>query len=188
MNSEIKRCLLLRLLLIASIVSTAIHFTDNYLHFEQYPQPDWITTSSVYRSWIIWTVIGIAGYWLYKNQWFWLSYICLVVYSFCGLVSLAHYRYGAMTEFSPKMHFFIVTDGLAGFAILGFTLWSSLILQEQFKNPVTSVWLTSCISTYCVATEFTETFEKNSFSLWFDMKIVTRHSCRSPVRYCTFPN
>ncbi|WNZ26527.1 hypothetical protein HJG54_09805 [Leptolyngbya sp. NK1-12] len=139
MNSEIKRQLLLKLLLIACVVSTAIHFTDNYLYIEQYPEPDWITPSSVYVSWIIWTVIGIAGYWLYKNQRFWLSYVCLLFYSFCGLDSLGHYLYGAMSEFSLKMHFFIVTDGLAGLAILGFTLWSSLILREQFKETGTSV-------------------------------------------------
>jgi len=139
MNSEIKRQSLLKILLIACIVSTAIHFTDNYLYIEHYPQPDWITPSSIVRSWIIWTVTGIAGYWLYKNQWFWLSYICLAYYSFCGLSSLAHYLYGSMSEFSAKMHLFIATDALTGLAILGFTLWSSLILREQFRNPGTSV-------------------------------------------------
>jgi len=139
MNSKIKRQLLLKILLIVSIVSTAIHFTDNYLYIEQYPQPNWITLSSVYRSWIIWTVIGITGYWLYENQRLGLAYVCLVLYSFCGLSSLGHYLYGAMSAFSPKMHFFIVTDGLAGFAILGFALWSSLILREQFRDPGISV-------------------------------------------------
>ena len=139
MNHEIKRQSLLKILLIVCIVSTAIHFTDNYLYFEQYPQPDWITPASVYRSWIIWTVAGIVGYWLYKNQQFWSSHVCLVFYSFSGLSSLGHYGHGAMSDFSLKMHFFILADGLAGLSILGFTLWSSLILREQFKDSGTSV-------------------------------------------------
>ena len=139
MNSEIKRQNLLKILLIASIVSTAIHFTDNYLYIEHYPQPDWITPASIVRSWIIWTVIGIAGYWLYKNQRFWLSYPCLAYYSFCGLSSLAHYLFGSMAEFSAKMHLFIATDALTGLAILVFTLWSGLILREQFRNTGTTV-------------------------------------------------
>jgi len=139
MNSEIKRQNLLKILLIASIVSTAIHFTDNYLYIEHYPQPDWITPASIVRSWIIWTVTGIAGYWLYKNQRFWLSYPCLVYYSFCGLSSLAHYLFGSMAEFSAKMHLFIATDALTGLAILVFTLWSGLILREQFRNTGTTV-------------------------------------------------
>jgi hypothetical protein len=138
MNLEVKRQLLLKSLLIACIVSTAIHFTDNYLYMEKYPQPNWITPSSIYISWMTWTAIGIAGYWLYRSERFWLSYLCLTVYSFCGLASLGHHLYGAMSEFSVKMHFFIATDGLTGLAILGFTLWSSLILREQFKESSSS--------------------------------------------------
>ena len=139
MSSEIKRRDLLKILLIVSAVSTAIHFTDNYLYFEQYPQPEWITKPGVYRSWIIWTVFGVAGYWLYQNRRHWSSYACLAIYSTCGLSSLGHYLYGAMHEFSPKMHFFIVTDGLTGLTVLGFTLWSILILQEQFRDSSSSV-------------------------------------------------
>lgn len=138
MNSEVKRQFLLKSLLIACIISTAIHFTDNYLYIENYPQPDWITPSSVYISWIIWTVIGLTSYWLYRTKRFWLAYWCLTVYSFCGLDSLGHYLYGAISEFTMKMHFFIVTDGLTGLAILGFTLWSGLILKEQFKESGSS--------------------------------------------------
>jgi hypothetical protein len=139
MNSEPKRQLLLKILVLTCVVSTAIHFTDNYLYIEQYPEPDWITPPSVYISWTIGTIIGIVGYWLYANKRFWLSYGCLVLYSFLGLDSLGHYLFGAMSEFTPKMHFFIVTDGIAGLAILGFTLWSSLILREQFGGSSVSV-------------------------------------------------
>lgn len=137
MNPEVKRQVLLKILLIACIVSTAIHFADNYFYIGQYPQPDWITPSSIYTSWIIWTGIGLTGYWLYRRERFWLAYLCLVVYSFCGLDSLGHYGYGAMTDFSMKMHCFIVTDGLTGLAILGFTLWSGLVLKEQFRESGT---------------------------------------------------
>jgi hypothetical protein len=46
MNSEVKRQLVLKIILITCIISTAIHFTDNYLYIEKYPQPDWITAPS----------------------------------------------------------------------------------------------------------------------------------------------
>ena len=132
MDSKTTRLRLLKILLIVSIVATFIHFTDNYLYFERYPQPAWITRPGVYRSWIIWTVFAIAGYALYRNGRFWISHLCLTIYSFCGITSLGHYLYGSMFEFSPKMHFFILTDGAAGLAILGFIVWSSLILRERF--------------------------------------------------------
>jgi len=134
MNHQTKRQSLLKILLIVSIITTAFHFIDNYINFDLYPQPDWITPPSVYLSWILWTAVGIAGYWLYKRQMFWLSYLCLVFYSFCGLVSLGHYNHGAMSEFSMKMHIFIVADGLVGLAVLAFTLWSGLFLREQFEK------------------------------------------------------
>ena len=130
MNLENSRQPMLKILLLISVVITAVHFTDNFIYFEHYPQPDWITRPGVYRSWIIWTVFGIAGYWLYKNQRFWLSYLCLAIYSTCGLSSLGHYFFGAMHEFSAKMHLFILADGLAGLAILGFTMWSALMKRE----------------------------------------------------------
>jgi hypothetical protein len=139
MNPEVKRQLVLKILLVACIISTAIHFTDNYVYIEKYPQPDWISAPSIYISWIIWTGIGVAGYWLYKSGRFWRAYLCLVIYSFSGLDSLGHYLYGAMSEFSMKMHLFIVTDGLTGLAILGFTLWSGLVLREQFRESGSSV-------------------------------------------------
>lgn len=134
MNCELKHQRLLTIILIACIVSTGIHFTDNYLYFENYPQPDWITPSSVYTSWIIWTIIGIAGYGLYTARRFWLAYLCLVIYSLSGLASLGHYFYGTLSEFSLKMHFFIVTDGLTGLGLVAFTIWSSLIIGEPTQK------------------------------------------------------
>ena len=125
---------LLMTLLVASMISTAFHFTDNYLYFDHYPQPAWITPFEVIRSWFIWTVFGIAGYWLYKNQRFWLAYVCLVIYATCGMSSLAHYFYGELHEFTPKMHLLILTDGLTGVLILGFALWSGWILKEPPDN------------------------------------------------------
>lgn len=125
---------LLTILLVTSMISTALHFTDNYLYFDHYPQPEWIMPLGVIRSWFIWTAFGIVGYWLYKIQRLWLAYVCLVIYATCGMSSLAHYFYGAFHEFSLKMHLFILTDGLAGLSILGFVLWSGLILKEQIEN------------------------------------------------------
>lgn len=136
MNSKIKRGDLLKIFTLISVVSTLIHNIDNYLFFSLYPQPDWITPNGIIRSWIIWTIFGVAGYLLYKNQRFISAYICLIIYSSCGLSSLAHYFYGGINEFSMTMHLFILTDGIIGMLILGFTIWSSLFLREQFRSSL----------------------------------------------------
>src|SRR5262245_34458819 len=139
METEIKHTSLLKILILASLFSTLIHNIDNYIHFDQYPQPSWITPGGIFRSWILWTIFGVAGYLLYDNKRFWLSYICLLIYSTCGLSSLVHYLYGSMDEFSSFMHVFILTDGITGAAILGFTLWSGLFFQKRLRNSPTRV-------------------------------------------------
>ena len=121
---------LLLLFLIASIVSTNLHYTDNATFIENYPEPDWITVSGIYLTWIVMTFIGILGYWLYTQEQFWISYFCLTLYSFTGLSSPAHYFYGALSNFSVKMHALIWLDLLTGAFVLGFVVYSGLLLRE----------------------------------------------------------
>lgn len=121
---------LLLLFLIASIVSTNLHYTDNATFIENYPEPAWITVSGIYATWIVMTFIGILGYWLYTQAQFWLSYLCLIIYSVTGLSSPAHYFYGAISNFTFKMHGLILLDLLTGTFVLGFVVWSGLLLRE----------------------------------------------------------
>ncbi|NES98537.1 MAG: hypothetical protein F6K32_25845 [Desertifilum sp. SIO1I2] len=69
MNAKVSAESVLKLVLIASIISTAIHFTDNYRFIEDYPQPTWITAPSIsarddfsYQS--------EPGYWDEDTGWF----------------------------------------------------------------------------------------------------------------------
>jgi hypothetical protein len=123
----------LLIVLIFSIVVTSFHYTDNAIFIDKYPEPEWFTMSGVYVTWIVLTLLGIAGYWLYQQEKFWAAYLCLGVYSFTGLSSPAHYFYGPMSEFSFKMHTLIGFDVLAGTLVLGFVLWSGLLLKEWQK-------------------------------------------------------
>jgi hypothetical protein len=134
MNLEVRHLFVLKLILIASMLSTAIHFIDNYRFINDYPQPTWITAPSIYQSWIVLTVTGITGYWLYQFRKFGFAYVCLIIYSLTGLSSSGHYLYGSLSQFSLKMHLLIWADGLSGLAVLGFVLWSALLLKEwRFK-------------------------------------------------------
>lgn len=130
MNAKATSQSILKLILIASVVSTAIHFTDNYRFIEAYPQPVWVTAPSIYQSWIILTIVGMIGYWLYQSRQFWLAYLCLGTYSLTGLASPGHYLYGSWSQFSLKMHLFIWTDAITSLAVLGFVLWSLLFRKE----------------------------------------------------------
>ena len=76
------------------------------------------------------TIIGIIGYWLYTQEKLWISYFCLIIYSVMGLSSPVHYFYGAMSNFSIKMHALIWLDLFTGASVLGFVIWSGLLLRE----------------------------------------------------------
>jgi hypothetical protein len=114
----------LLLIVITSIIITSIHYTDNAICISQYPEPEWITVSGVYLTWGVLTLIGLAGYWLYTQEKLWLAYICLGVYSITGLSSPTHYLYGAMSDFSFKMHALIWLDAIVGAMVLFFVLRS----------------------------------------------------------------
>lgn len=117
-------------ILIFSIAITSIHYTDNAIFVDEYPEPEWITTSGVFISWGVITLIGMISYWLYSKQKYWFSYLLLSIYSATGLSSPTHYFYGELSQFSFKMHAFIWSDVIPGLSIVSFIIWSALIIQE----------------------------------------------------------
>ncbi|MEA5595055.1 hypothetical protein [Rivularia sp. UHCC 0363] len=130
MNTKKLHYRLLLTLLIISTVITAFHYTDNFINFSSYPDPEWLTPQSVYQSWFILTIVGIMGYILYLKNILWLAYVCLGIYSLTGMSSPGHYFFQTTETFSFKMYTLIWLDFIAGTLILGFIIWSGLFLKE----------------------------------------------------------
>lgn len=117
-------------LLSINFVSTILHYTDNFIFFNSYPAPNWMNMHHVYLAWLILTPFAIVGYWLYRQQKYWLAYLCLFIYSNAGAGSMGHYFYGSIADMSLKMNLSIVTDVIAGIALDLFLFWSAFIAQE----------------------------------------------------------
>ena len=132
MNQQKKNWLLA--VLIFSIVITSIHYTDNAIFVDRYPEPEWFTTSGVFLTWAILTLVAMISYWLYSQEHFWSSYFLLGMYAGTGLSSPAHYFYGELSQFSIKMHVLIWIDVIAGLSVVAFIIWSALITQEWRKK------------------------------------------------------
>lgn len=115
----------LRVLLAATVVSSIVHYTDNYIRFDRYPQdePELVSRPLIWSAWLVFTAFAVAGYVLYRRGQWRRAAVCLAVYSVSGLVSPLHYLSGALSEFDALQHVFILTDGLCGAAVLGFALW-----------------------------------------------------------------
>ena len=114
----------LRVLLGAAIVSTAIHYTDNYIALDDFPQPGWVAEWNIVASWVVLTALGLLGYRLYTQGRFAPAHALLAVYSYTGLSSLGHYFYGTPEPLLRNVS--ILADGITGAAILGFAIWSQL--------------------------------------------------------------
>lgn len=117
---------MLKTILAAGILSTAIHYTHNFVEVSHYPGPKdlyTITRIAIVVSWPLLTWIGITGYRRYREERYSESYVCLAVYSLTGLATLGHFIYG-----NPQIPAFfyatLFTDALTGLAVLAFVLWS----------------------------------------------------------------
>lgn len=127
-NNSASKSLLI--LLLANIVITTFHYTDNFLNFEHYPDPSWLTQDGIWMAWIILTVCGILGYVLYIRGLFATAYLCLSLYSITGGLSPGHYFFPAHEAFSVKMHTFIWLDAIAGASLLTFIIWLAFLQKK----------------------------------------------------------
>lgn len=117
--------------LIASIIVTALHYTHNYLFIEEYPQPDWIHRETIYITWSLLTLVGIAGYMLFREGRLVAAGAYLLVYSYTGTSSLGHYPYGNPGDFTTVMHLFIWTDALVGLVVASCAVWILLARRSE---------------------------------------------------------
>ncbi|MGH2831218.1 MAG: hypothetical protein ACRDK2_00445 [Solirubrobacteraceae bacterium] len=121
---ESPRLLMLKVILAAGILSTAIHYTHNFVAVSHYPGPKdlyTLTRVAIVIAWPLLTWIGLMGYRRYRESRFVEARVCLSVYSVTGIVTLGHFIYG-----NPKIPAFfyatLFTDFLTGLAVLGFAL------------------------------------------------------------------
>jgi hypothetical protein len=118
----------------ASILLTAIHFTDNYVSIDTYPQPDWVTGAAVLISWPLFSALGIIGFFLYRQGRVSTAHPFLVAYAFAGLSSLAHFLSGGPGDFTTRGLISIFIDGIAGAAVLTVAIWSMVALRHEIPE------------------------------------------------------
>lgn len=127
MSTAAGRQALLGWILAFSVVSTAAHFTHNFVEVDQYP--DELVSGEVIRaailvSWPLLTAVGLLGYALYARGRYLPAHVCLAVYSLLGISTLGHFLDGP-PDIAPLWFATIFTDALAGAAILAFVLLSA---------------------------------------------------------------
>ena len=117
----------LRLLLAALLISTAVHYTDNWLSMEHYaptmgflPDNPWL----VPLTWTLFAAVGIWGYREYNRGPSTRAHVLLATFSVSGISTFAHLAYEG-NDFAAWQWVSVLADGVTGLALLAFVLWSA---------------------------------------------------------------
>jgi hypothetical protein len=137
MRDERQRLTVLKAILAASILSTAIHYTHNFIAVSSYPGPGGsfytVVRVAIVIAWPLLTAIGLTGYKRYRERRYQEARVCLVVYSLTGLATMGHFAYG-----NPHIPAFfyatLFTDLLCGLAVLAFVVWSASVVEPRTER------------------------------------------------------
>jgi len=103
-------------IVVAGIVASLAHFTDNAFEIGRYPEPSWITPSIVLSAWIPDAIVAIAAL-LRKNGD--IVFVTLsAIFGVLLLTGLAHYAYGSASHMVFLSNFTIVFEAVSGGTLL----------------------------------------------------------------------
>ncbi len=138
-QDERRRLTVLKTILAAGVLSTAVHYTHNFVAVNRYPGPKdlyTVTRVAIVVSWPLLTWIGLTGYRRYRERRYREAHVCLAVYSLTGLATMGHFIYGN-PRIPALFYATLFTDALAGLAVLAFVLWSASIAAPRAETART---------------------------------------------------
>ena len=111
-----------RTVLLASLASTGIHYTHNFVAAEDYPPVGVLGSAHAYQvgvlvSWPLLTAIGLYGYRRYLAGDHRQAGAALMAYSATGISTIFHFA-GGNPDIPPLFYATIFTDFLTGVAVL----------------------------------------------------------------------
>jgi hypothetical protein len=132
------RLTVLKAIIAASILSTAIHYTDNFVQVNRFQglggssDPTLIRVAIV-LAWPLLTWIGLTGYRRYREGRYQEGHVSLAVYSLTGLSTFAHFLYGS-PDLPPYFYATLFTDGITGLCVLVFVIWSAIVVAPSRRS------------------------------------------------------
>jgi hypothetical protein len=99
---------LLLTLCLAYAAASLIHFAHNAEFLADYPNmPGWLSRAKVYAAWLGLTLVGVAGYFLFRRGFQLAGLLVIAVYAALGFDSLSHYAIAQFSAHTAIMHFTI---------------------------------------------------------------------------------
>jgi hypothetical protein len=127
----------LAVLVVANLVASILHFSDNIAHFHEYPEPAWIPSPGVVDGlWFVITPLLLLGWWLAARGIKTLSVALLWLYGALSLSVLGHYRFASPSNLSLRINLLIGCEALA--ALLLLVLAPMMVRARVQPGPVTT--------------------------------------------------
>jgi hypothetical protein len=109
-------------LVLANVITSIVHYVDNVLFFQHYPEPTWLYPHLVDMAWFVMTPFGVAGYLLFLRGRS-AAFACLYLYALMSLLVLGHYLIAPPWQVSFKINLFIMAEAIAALLLGMFTAW-----------------------------------------------------------------
>lgn len=110
-----------------AIAVSAVHYTDNVVNFEDYPEPTSGPAPSstvIALSWFAFTAAGLAGLALFRRGRVAAAAAALAAYSVSGLIGVGHYTVPGASAMPWWRHAHVAADIACGVAVLAFAVWA----------------------------------------------------------------
>ena len=106
---------MVKLLVAAGLVASLLHFADNAVAIDQYPEPGWITPLGVAVSWCLVSVLAFVA--LSRKRadagFFWSASVYAVVL----LGGLLHYAFAPPMHMALRSNITVLTESAIGIAL-----------------------------------------------------------------------
>lgn len=104
--------------LLATVMSSILHYVDNLVFFHEYPEPPWINRAMIDAFWFFMTPLALAGWIAIKRGHPASGLLLLLAYAGCNLLSLGHYLYAPLHAISARIHAFILLESLLAVVLI----------------------------------------------------------------------
>ena len=103
------------MLMIATLVASAIHFVDNALRLDLYPGPVWLTRNVVLLTWVALPLLAWAAFQVGTRS-------ALVAYALLGFTGLGHYFVSHSHAISPRCTVTIASEAIVSTVLIAYVL------------------------------------------------------------------
>ena len=114
-------------ILAGAVLVSIVHYTDNYVNFDDYPPAKNPPASAalVLGAWFAFTAAGVAGYLLFRRRPSDLALLLLAAYSGSGLIGIGHYLVAGATSMPWWRQAHVCLDIASGIAMFSFVIWAA---------------------------------------------------------------